>query len=64
MKTLTKLLTPTLLGCTLMLGAAAVQVGCEHKEKLIDIETPRGEVEVERDKDTGDVDVEVNRDRQ
>ncbi len=33
--------------------------GCERKEKLIDIETPSGEVEVERDKDSGAVDVEV-----
>lgn len=61
MKTLTKLLTPTLLGCTLMLGVAAVQIGCDQKEKLIDIETPRGEVEVEQDKDTGEIDVEANR---
>ena len=38
--------------------------GCEEKkEQIIDIETPRGEVEVERDKESGDVDVEVKRDK-
>jgi hypothetical protein len=34
--------------------------GCERKEKILDIETPRGEIEVERSIDTGEVDVEVN----
>ena len=36
--------------------------GCERKEKVLDIETPRGEIEVERDPETGDTDVEVSRD--
>lgn len=36
--------------------------GCERKEKVLDIETPGGEVEVERDPETGDTDVEVNTD--
>lgn len=35
--------------------------GCERKEKAVDIETPGADVEVERDADTGEVDVEVNR---
>ncbi|MCC9606015.1 hypothetical protein LOC68_20010 [Blastopirellula sp. JC732] len=64
MNAMTKLLTPTLVGCALMLGVTVTQTGCDHKEKLIDIETPRGEVKVEQDKDTGDINVEVNRDRQ
>jgi len=34
--------------------------GCERKEKVIDIETPGGDVEVERNKDTGRVDVEID----
>ena len=33
--------------------------GCERKEKVIDVETPAGDVEVERSLDTGRVDVEV-----
>lgn len=33
--------------------------GCERKEKVIDVETPGGGVEVERNKDTGAVAVEV-----
>lgn len=36
--------------------------GCERKEKVLDIETPRTDIEVERDPETGDTDVEVNRD--
>mgnify|MGYP002621746607 CR=1 FL=1 len=35
--------------------------GCEKKEKVLDVETPRGELEVERSTENGDVDVEVNR---
>ena len=34
--------------------------GCEQKEKVLDVETPSGEIEVERDPETGDTDVEVN----
>ena len=36
--------------------------GCERKEKVLDIETPRSDIEVERDPETGDTDIEVNRD--
>lgn len=49
-----------------LFAAAALSVtlattsGCDNKEKVLDIETPGGEVEVERDKDTGDTEVEVN----
>jgi hypothetical protein len=35
--------------------------GCERKEKLVDIETPGADVEVERNIDTGAVEVETNR---
>lgn len=35
--------------------------GCQNKEKVLDIETPRGQVEVERDRDTGAVDVDATR---
>lgn len=37
----------------------AMAGGCENKEPIVDVETPAGEVEVERDRDTGAVDVEV-----
>ena len=45
----------------LMLLAAATlfSLGCENKEKVLDIETPGGQVEVERDRDTGAVDVDA-----
>jgi hypothetical protein len=47
----------------LILGlAVAVTLGCDNKETLMDVDTPNGGVEVERDRDTGEVDVDVNRD--
>lgn len=33
--------------------------GCERKEKVLDIETPASDVAVERNIETGEVDVEV-----
>ena len=35
--------------------------GCERKEKVIEVETPGADVEVNRDQDTGQVEVEVER---
>jgi hypothetical protein len=46
--------------CCAGLGACAL-TGCERKEKVIDVETPGADVEVERNIDTGEVDVEVER---
>lgn len=37
--------------------------GCEQKEKVIDIETPAGDIEVERTKGSGKVDVDIKLDR-
>jgi hypothetical protein len=49
----------------LMSSAAGVGIcalaGCERKEKVIDVDTPGADVEVERNVDTGEVDVEVKR---
>ncbi len=47
--------------CVVLILPAAF-VGCAEKEKVLDIETPRTDVEVERDVNTGETDVEVNRD--
>lgn len=44
----------------IVLTMPAMMTGCERKEKVLDIETPNGELEVERDKSDGDVDVEIN----
>jgi hypothetical protein len=50
-----------LIGPLLLVGVALITMaGCTPKEKLLDVETPGGEVEVERDPQTGNVDVEVN----
>jgi hypothetical protein len=44
----------------LILGlCAALTLGCDNKETMLDVETPAGEVEVERDRDTGDIDVDA-----
>lgn len=49
-------LPPVLLGVAMLLS-----LGCENKEKVLDIETPNGQLEVERDRDTGEVDVDASR---
>ncbi|WP_425401056.1 hypothetical protein [Aeoliella sp.] len=36
--------------------------GCDTKEEVLDIETPAGDVEVNRDKLTDDVEVDVSKD--
>lgn len=35
-------------------------IGCEQNEKVIDIETPAGDIQVERSKDSGKLDVDVD----
>lgn len=45
----------------LLAVAMLVSLGCENKEKVLDLETPGGQVEVERDRDTGAVDIDANR---
>ena len=44
-----------LLATTSLLAASA----CNRKEKVLDVKTPGGGIEVERDKKTGDVDIKV-----
>ena len=45
----------------LLLTASFTFTGCDNKEKVLDIETPGGEIEIERDKDSGAVGVEVDK---
>ncbi|QDS99837.1 hypothetical protein [Adhaeretor mobilis] len=44
---------------TLALVPAGLSLGC-NEEKVLDVETPAGEVEVTEDTETGEVDVEVD----
>jgi hypothetical protein len=37
-----------------------VLTGCERKERVVDIETPGADVEVDRNIDTGEVEVNAN----
>lgn len=54
----TQYLTKCLAAAALVLGSIAF-TGCERKEKILEIETPSGKIEVERSIDTGEVDVEI-----
>lgn len=57
---LKELLTAVTMPLGLCLLSAALTVGCDNKEKVLEIEGPRGgEIEVERDRDTGAVDVDA-----
>ncbi|MEQ8846448.1 hypothetical protein [Botrimarina sp.] len=47
-------------GCLAAAAAACLALGCDNKETMLDIDTPDGGVEVQRDRDTGEVDVEVD----
>ena len=49
-----------LLYTRLAVVAGITSAGCDRKEKVIDIETPGGEIEVERSTGTGKVDVDVD----
>ena len=40
--------------------ALGVVAGCERKERVLDIETPGADVEVDRNIDTGEVEVDVD----
>jgi hypothetical protein len=46
------------LACSVCLGVASF-AGCERKERVLDVETPEGSLEVDRNIDTGEVNVEV-----
>lgn len=49
---------------TLMLLLSVLALsGCERKEKVLDIETPAGNIEVERSTESGKIDVDVDVDR-
>lgn len=54
-KTLKSLLTS---GC-LAVAMIAAMPGCERQEEVLEVETPEGEFEVNRDTDSGEVDVDV-----
>ena len=43
------------------LGAVTF-AGCERKERVVDIETPGADVEVDRNIDTGEIEVDANKD--
>jgi hypothetical protein len=44
----------------LVLGVAiACSAGCENKDKVLEVDTPEGEVDVTRDRDTGEIDVDA-----
>ncbi len=56
-----ELLTACSLPPMLLSIAMLVSIGCENKEKVVDIEGSRGQLEVERDRDTGEIDVDATK---
>lgn len=48
-----------LLMMTAALATGFVLVGCDQKEKVVDVNTPDGGVEVERSTDTGAISIDV-----
>lgn len=44
----------------LILLACSLSAGCERKEKVLDIETPAGEIEIERTPATDAIDIDVD----
>jgi hypothetical protein len=58
----TELLTAVSLPPLLLALAMLFAAGCENKETLLDVETPEGQVEIERNLDTGEVDVQATED--
>lgn len=59
MRSTLKLLSTSLLAIPLLAASVTIS-GCDNKEDVIEVETPGGEIDVERDRDTGAVDVDVN----
>jgi hypothetical protein len=47
----------TFLGACVTLGVVA---GCERTERVLDIQTPGADVQVDRNIDTGDVEIDVD----
>lgn len=45
--------------CGLLMGFA----GCERKEKVLDIQTPAGSIEIERSTGSGEIKVDVDVDK-
>ncbi len=54
---------PMFFAIPLVLGSMITSTGCDQREKVIDIETPAGNIEVERSKGSGNVDVDIKVDR-
>ena len=42
-----------------LLSLVSLTAGCERKEKVLDIETPEESIEVERSRDTGEIEIET-----
>lgn len=53
----------TLFAIPLVFASMITMSGCDQKETIIDVETPAGNIEVERSKRTGEVDVDIKVDR-
>lgn len=43
-----------------LMFAGVLASGCDRKETLLEVDTPRSGVEVQRDRDTGEITVDVD----
>lgn len=48
-----------LLATALLLAACSLGSSCNRKEKVLDVDTPGGGIEIERDKKSGEVDLKI-----
>lgn len=58
LKKLTATCCPLLM--TLTVAGALSATGCSNEERVLDVETPGGSVEVDRNTETGELDVDVD----
>jgi hypothetical protein len=61
MSRVSRLLRPFLCSLSLVIAGVAGMAGCEsRKERVIDIETPGTDIEVDRDKKDGSLEIDVD----
>lgn len=62
---MTKLLSRTGLGAGMLavFTTLTTLAGCERKQKVLEVETPGAKLEINRSEETGNIDIEIERDR-
>jgi hypothetical protein len=50
---------PLTLAIAAALAVSGLSIGCQREERVLDIEAPGVDVEVDRHKDTGELDIDI-----